>query len=141
MTISMRFTGPIAGIAALMTIVACSGDVTGGNRHDVQLSFTTNAGVSSAADRVAADLIVGESNELVIQKVQLVFGKLELDRQTTDDLKMLGVCINYNAYGETVADLRVAPQHLAREVLPFADPRDFIGNFGYVLHTRILRSP
>lgn len=85
MTISMRFTGPIACTAALMTIVACSGDVTGGNRHDVQLSFTTNAGVSSAADRVAADLIVGESNELVIQKVQLVFGKLELDRTGTPD--------------------------------------------------------
>lgn len=85
MTVSMRFTRPIAGIAALMTLVACSSDVTGGNRHPVQLSFTTNAGVSSATNRVAADLIVGESNELVIQKVQLVFGKLELDRTGTPD--------------------------------------------------------
>ncbi len=54
--------------------------------------------------------------------------ELDLDRQTTDELKMLGVCIKYNAYGETVEDLRVAPQHLARQVLPFADPRDFIRN-------------
>lgn len=85
MTISMRFTRPIACIAALMTMVACSSDVTGGNRHPVQLSFTTNVGVSSAANRVAADLVVGESSELVIQKVQLVFGKLELDRTGTPD--------------------------------------------------------
>jgi hypothetical protein len=81
----MRLTRPIAGIATLMTIAACSSDLTGGNTHQVQLSFTTNAGVSSAANRVAADLVVGESNELVIQKVQLVFGKLELDRTGTPD--------------------------------------------------------
>lgn len=85
MTVSMRLTRPIAGIATLMTIAACSSDLTGGNTHQVQLSFTTNAGVSSAANRVAADLVVGESNELVIQKVQLVFGKLELDRTGTTD--------------------------------------------------------
>jgi hypothetical protein len=85
MTVSMKYTRPIAGIAALITIVGCSSDLTGGNRHSVQLSFTTNAGVPSAANRVAADLVVGESNELVIQKVQLVFGKLELDRTGTPD--------------------------------------------------------
>jgi hypothetical protein len=40
-------------------------------------------------------------------------------------LKSLGVCINYNAYGETLADLHVAPAVLAGEMLPFADPLEF----------------
>jgi hypothetical protein len=85
MRFALHYTRPVAGIAALMTVAACSSDLTGGNRHSVQLSFTTNAGVSSAASRVAADLVAGESNELVLQKVQLVFGKLELDRSGTAD--------------------------------------------------------
>jgi hypothetical protein len=40
-------------------------------------------------------------------------------------LKELGVCLNYNAYGETLADLHVPPGALAGEMLPYADPRDF----------------
>src|SRR6185437_11122041 len=54
-------------------------------RHNVKLSFTTNTSVTSAADRVAADLVVGNDNELVLQKVQLVFRKLELDRSGAAD--------------------------------------------------------
>jgi hypothetical protein len=75
-----QHTRPLAGLAALTILAACSSDVTGGNRHNVQLSFTTNASVSSAANRVSADLVVGSSNELVLQKVQLVFSKIELDQ-------------------------------------------------------------
>ncbi|MFL5499563.1 MAG: hypothetical protein ACJ79B_12290 [Gemmatimonadaceae bacterium] len=83
MTIRLsKYTKPLAGFAALSFIAACSSDVTGGNRHNVQLSFTTNATVTSgAASRVAANLVVGPDNELVLQKVQLVFGKIELDRR------------------------------------------------------------
>jgi hypothetical protein len=40
-------------------------------------------------------------------------------------LKALGVAINYNAYGETVADLHVPPAELAAEMLPFAEPLEF----------------
>src|SRR6185369_6291635 len=40
-------------------------------------------------------------------------------------LRELGVAINYNAYGETLADLHVAPAELAEEMLPYADPLDF----------------
>ena len=78
---SLTRTGPLAGIAALAIVAGCSSDVIGSDRHNVQLSFTTNATVTSAANRVAADLLVGPNNELVLQKVQLVFGKMELDRR------------------------------------------------------------
>ena len=40
-------------------------------------------------------------------------------------LKALGVAINYNAYGETIADLHVPPVELAAEMLPFVDPMEF----------------
>jgi hypothetical protein len=80
-----QYTKPLAGIAAVTMLAACSRDLTGGNMHMVQLSFTTNATVGSAANRVAADLIVGQDNELVIQKVQLVFGRIELDRSGDAD--------------------------------------------------------
>jgi hypothetical protein len=40
-------------------------------------------------------------------------------------MKSLGVAINYNAYGETIADLHVPPVELAAEMLPFSDPLEF----------------
>jgi hypothetical protein len=42
-------------------------------------------------------------------------------------LNALGIAINYNAYGETIADLHVPPVELAAEMLPFADPLEFVG--------------
>jgi hypothetical protein len=81
----IQYTTPLAGIAALSILAGCSSDLTGGNTHPVQISFTTNTTVTSAATRVAADLVVGQDNELVLKKVQLVFGKLELDRTGTGD--------------------------------------------------------
>jgi len=38
----------------------------------------------------------------------------------------LGDSINYNAYGETIADLRVAPAELYRLMKPYADPLQFL---------------
>ena len=81
----IQYAKPLAGIAALTILAACSSDLTGGNKHPVQLSFTTNTTVAAAANRVAADLVVGQNNELVIQKVQLVFRKIELDRTGAAD--------------------------------------------------------
>ncbi len=40
-------------------------------------------------------------------------------------LEQLGLAINYNAYGETLADLHVAPAELAQEMLPYGDPLEF----------------
>ena len=45
-------------------------------------------------------------------------------------LRELGVAINYNAYGETLADLHVTPTELAAEMLPYADPLDFAARSG-----------
>ena len=81
----LQYTRPLAGIAALGFSVACSGDLTGGNMHPVKLSFTTNASMAGSANQVSADLVVGTADELVLQKVQLVLRKVELDRTGTAD--------------------------------------------------------
>ena len=82
---SLKYTRPLGGIAALITLAAWSSDLTGNNRHPVQLSFTTNAGAATVFNGVAADLVVGPAHELVLTKVQLVFGKLELDKAGATD--------------------------------------------------------
>ena len=40
-------------------------------------------------------------------------------------LQELGVAINYNAYGEAIADLHVPPAELAEEMLRYRDPQRF----------------
>lgn len=83
-----QYTKPIAGLAVLSVVAACSGDLTGGNRHPVQLSVTSKSSVAASANRVAADLVVGNAGsagELRLTQVQLVLGKIELDRTGTAD--------------------------------------------------------
>lgn len=50
---------------------------------------------------------------------------LGLGPPSTDALEALGVALNYNAYGETLADLHVPPAELAEEMLPYEDPLGF----------------
>ena len=40
-------------------------------------------------------------------------------------LRELGVCLNYNGYGETLADLHFDPAELYRQLRPYADPFAF----------------
>jgi len=48
-----------------------------------------------------------------------------LDPHQTSILQRLGIYLNYNAYGETVADLHFDPVDLAGSMLPFTDPLSF----------------
>ncbi|WP_044871409.1 hypothetical protein [Pseudomonas sp. LFM046] len=43
-------------------------------------------------------------------------------------LEELGLLLNYNAYGDSLADLHFEPVALAAELLPYQDPLDFIRN-------------
>ncbi len=51
-----------------------------------------------------------------------------LSPERTAQLKMLGECLNYNAYGESVEDLHYDPATLAARLGPYADPFKFIEN-------------
>ncbi|NLP64839.1 hypothetical protein [Paraburkholderia sacchari] len=41
-------------------------------------------------------------------------------------LETLGICLNYNAYGESVSDLHFDPAELAEQIRPYDDPLDFV---------------
>jgi hypothetical protein len=49
-----------------------------------------------------------------------------IDPSTIATLQRLGISLNYNAYGRTVSDLCFDPAHLAQQMLPFADPIEFV---------------
>ena len=76
----LQYSKPLVGLAIVSVVAACSSDLTGGKRHPVQLSFTTNTTVAAAGNRLAADVVVGASSELTISKVQFVVSRIELDR-------------------------------------------------------------
>jgi len=51
---------------------------------------------------------------------------LNLSDSQLAQLKSLGECLNYNGYGETLADLFFDPAALYRQLQPFADPLMFM---------------
>lgn len=73
------FNFKFAGVVALSTLAACSSDPTGANRRPVQLSFTTRVATAPAANRISPDITVGAAGDLILTKVQLVVGKIELN--------------------------------------------------------------
>lgn len=60
-----------------------------------------------------------------------------LTADTSAMLEKLGICLNYNAYGETISDLYFDPALLAEEIRPFADPLDFVA--GAAIFARLHR--
>jgi len=53
-------------------------------------------------------------------------GNVGLHRAETDQLRELGMCLNYNAYGETLDDLLYSPIELFGQMKSFTDPREFV---------------
>jgi hypothetical protein len=51
---------------------------------------------------------------------------LGLNDSQIEALGELGDSMNYNAYGETIADLRIPPAELYRLIKPYADPLQFL---------------
>lgn len=51
---------------------------------------------------------------------------LSLSKNQLQQLKTLGICINYNSYGTSLADLHFAPDLLYHELYPHSSPFDFM---------------
>jgi hypothetical protein len=67
----------------------------------------------------------GDNLESVARKLAAEAG---LSTQQSETLQTLGTVLNYNAYGETVADLHFAPDALYRAVHQYADPFEFVAS-------------
>lgn len=49
-----------------------------------------------------------------------------LATEQVEQLKQLGICVNYNGYGQCLEDLHFAPDRLYREMAGFSSPFEFI---------------
>jgi hypothetical protein len=71
---------------------------------------------------------VGAFGDSLLDQGQRLSQATGLAPDATDRLAKLGMVINYNDYGETIADLHVPPADLAAEMLKYPDPLDFEAN-------------
>ncbi len=69
--------------------------------------------------------IVGAYGDSLTAEADALAREARIAPELAERYKALGIAINYNAYGETVADLHVPPVELAAAMLPFADPLEF----------------
>ncbi len=65
----------------------------------------------------------GDNFDATARRAAAPLGLAESDLQRLRDL---GIYLNYNGYGETLADLHFAPDELFRRLHPYADPLAFV---------------
>jgi len=76
--------------------------------------------------RFRAWAVVGAFGDSLVDEGRALAKEVGLADAETEQLRELGLAVNYNAYGETIADLHVPPAALAQELLPYANPLDFV---------------
>lgn len=72
--------------------------------------------------------VAGAFGDNLADSASRVAEPLNLDAARLGQLQQLGVCINYNAYGDTPEDLHIAPDDLYRRLAPYPTPFDFIAD-------------
>jgi hypothetical protein len=77
------------------------------------------------AGRFRAWAIAGAFGDSLTEEAKALCREAGVPEPAAERLRQLGTAINYNAYGETVADLHVPPVELAEEMLPYRDPLEF----------------
>jgi hypothetical protein len=97
---------------------------------DAHIDLAPNVCTSLLVDRYLegrfrAWAVAGAFGDSLADEARALAAPLALAPADVACLQALGVAINYNAYGETVADLHVAPVDLASEMLGYTDPLDF----------------
>jgi hypothetical protein len=76
--------------------------------------------------RFAAWAVVGAFGDNLKNSALALAKSLPYNAEQLQQLENLGTYINYNGYGENIADLHFAPVELFKLVSPYADPLDFI---------------
>ena len=76
--------------------------------------------------RYLAWAVTGLFGDNLDSVARLAAEPLQLQPQQLQQLQQLGVCINYNAYGESLDDLHISPQDLYKTLAAYRSPLDFI---------------
>jgi hypothetical protein len=72
--------------------------------------------------------IVGAYGDNLAHAAQTLAGSRGLQRGQVEQLRELGESLNYNAYGESEADLLIPPARLYETLRAYADPFQFVAN-------------
>ncbi len=112
-----HMAGEIPDHGALKTIIDPSPDVC--------TSLLINNHLNGRFASWAVTAAFGDNLVSVAERVGKSIG---LSQDQLERLKVLGTCINYNGYGETVSDLHVPPDKLYRSLLAYPNPEDFIAD-------------
>jgi hypothetical protein len=110
-----HFAGEIPAHPALEAHI----DTRGGTCTSILVDAHLNARFRAWAVVAAFGDNLGDAARRLAQPLALNAAQIEA-------LGELGDSMNYNAYGETVADLRVPPAELYRLIRPYADPLQFL---------------
>jgi hypothetical protein len=108
-----------------------AGEIPQSDRLEVHLDPSPTVCTSLIVDkhlggRFRAWAAVGAFGDSLVDEGQAAAQAAGVGTADTEHLRELGLAINYNAYGESIADLHVAPADLAHELLPYTDPLDFV---------------
>jgi hypothetical protein len=107
-----------------------AGDIPGDPALEPYIDTSPNVCTSLIVDRYLEGkwrgwAIAGAFGDSMTEEARALADAAGLSADAAAQLKELGVAVNYNAYGETIADLHVPPVELAEEMFAYADPLDF----------------
>ena len=119
-----------AGVAVRYFDHHFAGEIPQQGQLEVHIDPSPNVCTSVLVDRALGGKyqrwsVVGLFGDSLTDEGRALAAVAGLPPDATEQLKELGVALNYNDYGESVADLHVPPVELAAEMLPYADPLEF----------------
>lgn len=77
-------------------------------------------------NRFALWAIVGAFGDNLDAPAILLANALNVLDNELQQLKMLGICVNYNGYGENITELNFAPSELYKKMVAYQSPLEFI---------------
>lgn len=130
--------------AALLRLLEAGAGVSYFDHHfpgEIPVHPRLTAHIDTAADRGTSLLVdahlhgrfrawavVGTFGDNFDRSGAAAAAPLGLPDRALEQLRELGILLNYNGYGESVADLHLAPDALFRRMQPYADPLAFIAD-------------
>lgn len=131
-----------ANVQSLRTILDAGGSVAYFDHHSAQMAFehprlqlcwddAPDVCTSILVDRHLQGrfrtwAITAAFGDNLPESARALASTLNIGARDLEALETLGKLLNYNAYGERVEDLHVAPDELYRALHAFVDPRDFM---------------
>ena len=117
---TVRVTGVKRDIALLSRVEAELGDEV----TVLDISLDRNR---DALDKVlAAWAVTGAFGDNMQVRANALAQQIGLSEKSVSHLQALGIYLNYNGYGETLADLHITPDALFQRTLRYANPLHFI---------------